>query len=65
MSPEEVKDLSRGRSTDTSSEAILRRLDIASELFELVGTLSNAQKVGTAEEVISNSHSENQAESRD
>jgi hypothetical protein len=64
MDPEVLKNLSQGRSTDMSSEAILRRLDIASQLFDLVGALRDAPKVGNAGRVIPDPARENPAEAR-
>jgi len=41
---------SRGISNDMSAEAIARRLDIASQLYKLARTLSNARYVGRVEQ---------------
>ena len=46
---EDLKALSQGISRDMSPEAIARRLEIASQLHELVKTLGRSQKVGAVE----------------
>ncbi len=51
MTPEEMKRVSRGISRDMSPEAIGRRLDIISELFDLTSWLSKAKYVGKVEEL--------------
>ena len=46
MKPEEMKNISRGVSGDMSPDAIARRLDIASELYDLAKSLSKATRIG-------------------
>ena len=46
MSDPDYKKLSRGISSDMSSEAIARRLDIANELYQLIKSLSKSKKTG-------------------
>lgn len=47
---EEDQARSRGVSRDMSAEAILRRLEIASELYELARGLQQAEFVGRVEQ---------------
>ncbi len=46
MNPEEMKKKSRGISTDMSPEAISRRIEIASQLYEMATILKKAKKTG-------------------
>jgi hypothetical protein len=48
MNPEEMKKRSRGISTDMSPEAISRRIEIASQLYEMATLLKKAKKIGRA-----------------
>ena len=49
MSGADHESLSRGISGDMSSDAIARRLDIASQLYQLARTLSGAEYQGHVE----------------
>ena len=49
MNQEDLKKRSRGVGRDMSPEAISRRLDIASELYELAKSLGNAKRIGSVE----------------
>jgi len=51
MTPDEAKRLSRGISSDMSPEAISRRLDIVSQLFQLGSALTRAKYIGRVEDV--------------
>ena len=43
--PETLKQLGRGVSNDMSSEAIARRLEIVSQLFELTRALAGSRRI--------------------
>ena len=50
MTQPDDKSVSRGISSDMSPEAISRRLEIVSELYELAKVLQGAQFVGKVEQ---------------
>jgi len=67
MTEPDMKSLSRGLSRDMSPDAVLRRLEIASELRDLAMTLAAGQRLGkkeTSPEVVEQDASLRDAGSR-